>query len=296
MSFSFFLMTETSFHASYLVTKWLETFDEVAGFRGILVRENPLAEEARNARALFHQQHEGQTALTHDSMELLRALYPDLSTTEHAMIRLFGVPAHSATDDPSTIFLGYNLNSPRAKHWLTEACAGPDSPFLFVFLDQLLDPWWIELTGSRIINGHSAVLPYARGMFAIENVAISQNIEEFKKASGASAHYIDIGIDTGPVIRAERLRDPFCFSSIWEHKGHTFTVVFDLLIAVAQQLLEHPHTLPVGTRPDPQLRGPNFKSRDFTIEARQKAEEGYVTMKTLESAKQRGMSVLVRRR
>src|SRR5579859_607244 len=107
-------------------------------------------------------------------------------------------------------------------------------PFVFVFLDQLLDPWWIELTDSRIINGHSAVLPYARGMFAIENVAISQNIEAFKKAAGATVHYIDTGIDTGPIIRAERLIDPLRFSSIWELKGRTFTSVFNLLIEVAK--------------------------------------------------------------
>jgi len=281
-------MTETSFHASYLVTKWVETFDGVSGFRGIIVRENPIPEETRNLRELFHQKHHGQTYLTNASMELLREIYPDLSETEQAMIRLFGVPAHSATYYPRTIFLGLNLNSPLAKQWLAEACSGSDIPFLFVFLDQLLKPWWIERTDSQIINGHSAVLPYARGMFAIENVAISQNIEVFKKAAGATVHYIDTGIDTGPIIRAERLVDPFRFSSIWEQKGLIFTAVFNLLIEVAKDILDKPYTIPVGTCTDSKHRGPNFNSRDFTIEARKKAEEGYLRMKTLESAKQNG--------
>lgn len=286
MSFTFFLMTEKSFHASYLVTKWVETFEGVSGFQGIIVRENPLPEETRNLRELFHQKHHGQTYLTNESMKLLREIYPDLSETEQAMIRLFGVPAHSVTYYPRTIFLEFNLNSLLAKQWLTEACSGSDLPFLFVFLDQLLDPWWLELTDSRIINGHSAVLPYARGMFAIENIAISQNIEEFKKAAGATVHYIDTGIDTGPIIRAERLIDPFRFSSMWEQKGHIFTAVFNLLIEVAKDVLDKPYAIPVGTCPDSKLRGPNFNSRDFTIEARKKAEEGYLKMKNLESAKQ----------
>lgn len=288
MSFNFFLMTETSFHASYLVTKWAETFDGVAGFRGIIVRENPIPEETRNLRELFHQKHHGQTYLTNASMELLREIYPDLSETEQAMIKSFGVPAHSATYYPKTIFLGLNLNSLLAKQWLAEACLGSDIPFLFVFLDQLLKPWWIERTDSQIINGHSAVLPYARGMFAIENVAISQNIEEFKKAAGATVHYIDTGIDTGPIIRAERLVDPFRFSSIWEQKGLIFTAVFNLLIEVAKDILDKPYTIPVGTCTDSKLRGPNFNSRDFTVEARKKAEEGYLRMKALELAKQDG--------
>jgi phosphoribosylglycinamide formyltransferase-1 len=216
-----------------------------------------------------------------------------LSETEQAMIRLFGVPAHSATSYPSTIFLGFDLNSLLAKQWLAEACSGSDLPFVFVFLDQLLDPWWIELTDSRIINGHSAVLPYARGMFAIENVAISQNIEAFKKAAGATVHYIDTGIDTGPIIRAERLVDPFRFRSLWEQKGHTFTAVFDLLIEVAKGMLDKPYAIPVGTSPDAKLRGPNFNSRDFTREARKKAEEGYLEMKTLASAKRKREAIPV---
>jgi phosphoribosylglycinamide formyltransferase 1 len=118
-------------------------------------------------------------------------------------------------------------------------------------------------------------------------MAILQNIEDFKKAAGGTVHYIDTGIDTGPIIRAERQINPFCFSSIWELKGHIFTTVFNLLIEVAKDMLDKSYAIPVGTSPDAKLRGPNFNSRDFTIEARKKAEDGYLTMKTLALAKQK---------
>lgn len=281
MSFSFFLVTEASFHASYLITRWIEAFECVEGFRGIVVREEPMPEEEQRARELFHHQYQGQMHLSNAAMQQLRASYPDLSETEQAMISLFGVSRHSVTHYPGTVCLGFDLNAPQARQWLVEVCAAPDHPFLFVFLDQILEPWWIELSGSRIINGHSAVLPYARGMFAIENVAISQSVEAFKRAAGATVHYIDSGIDTGPIIRAERLIDPFRFGSIWEQKGYTFSIVFDLLIQVAKGMCERPDTIPVGTSTAPALRGRNFNRRDFTQGARQRAERGYLKMKTM---------------
>jgi phosphoribosylglycinamide formyltransferase 1 len=282
MSFSFFLITETHFHASYLVTKWIEQFSSVEELRGIIVREAPLSDQVRYMRERFHKELAGRRQLTEREWMRLQELYPDLSETERAMIKLFGVSAHSATYHPGTIFLGSDLNTPHAEQWLTQVCRTSDKPFFFIFLDQLLASWWIELTDSQIINAHSAVLPYARGMFAIENLAISQDIKYFKRAAGASIFYIDSGIDTGPIIRSERLREPFRFDSIWELKGNTFIRQFQLLIQVVTDMLKEQGTVPVGIPQDPYLRGPNFNSRDFTPEARRRAEEGYLKMKAQE--------------
>lgn len=282
MSFNFFLITETSFHASYLVTKWTEYFGTIPEFRGIIVRESPLSDEVRHIRECFHREFEGQRQLTEADLMRLQVLYPTLNEAERAMIRRFGVSAHSATYYPRTMFLGSDLNSLLAEQWLTEICKASNKPFFFIFLDQLLASWWIELTDSQIINAHSAVLPYARGMFAIENVAITQDIKYFKQSAGASVFYIDTGIDTGPIIRSERLREPFRFDSIWELKGHTFIRQFRLLIQIVTEMLKEHDTGPVGIPPDPLLRGPNFNSRDFTQEARRRAEEGYLKMKAQE--------------
>lgn len=278
MMCSFFLISETSFHASYLVTRWIEHFSSIAEFRGIAVRENPLPYDMREQREHFHRQFAGQRELAEDNWQQLQRLYPNLSETERAMIRLFGVSAHSATYHSETIFLGSNLNS-RVQDWLIEICQAPQKPFLFIFLDQLLAAWWIELTGSRIINGHSAVLPYARGMFAIENRAMMQDIKGFEQSAGATVHYIDTGIDTGPIISVESIQEPWRFASLWELKGYTFMVLFRLMTQVVIDMLREQGNAPVGIPVNPHLRGPNFNSRDFTLEARTRAQEGYLRMK-----------------
>ena len=214
------------------------------------------------------------------SVEQLREIYPDLSETEEAMIHLFGIPTHSATAFSETLFPGLNFNSLPTKEWLKGICSQSTIPFMFIFIDQILDPWWIEYTGSRIINGHPAVLPYARGMNAIENIAISKNIEAFQRAAGGTVHYIDKGIDTGPIICAERFANPFQFNSIWEHKAYECSLVFDMLIKTAQDMLASAnYTIPVGTSADPMLRGPNFNRDSFSVEARKQAEQGYLQMK-----------------
>ncbi|NES69686.1 MAG: hypothetical protein F6K24_32965 [Okeania sp. SIO2D1] len=73
-----------------------------------------------------------------------------------------------------------------------------------------------------MVNCHSAVLPYARGMHCIENLAIYKNINQFRQAAGVTIHYVDEGVDTGSIIRTERIVDPFCFNSIWDLKGYIY--------------------------------------------------------------------------
>lgn len=283
MAIKFFLLTETSFHASYLVTEWIEQFGTHSDFKGIAVRAASEAREVLDLREDFHQRFQGQRCLTSESIQQLREVYPGLSETDLAMIKLFGVPAHSVTFYPTTAFLGKNLNGQEAEQWLSTVCQ-VTAPSFFVFLDQLLARWWLEKTysplikGAQIINGHSAILPYARGMYAIENIARCQDMENFARSAGATIHYIDSGIDTGPIIKTERITDPFCFDSIWEVKAASFRKAFQLLIQAVRDVLDS-QGLPIGFPTDPKLRGPNFNSRDFTPEAREQAVKGYREMR-----------------
>jgi phosphoribosylglycinamide formyltransferase 1 len=278
------LLAEATFHASYLVTQWTKALAASVTTNDIAVREPPLSEEARHARESIHQRYQGQTRMV-GMVKELRAAYPDLSSTEEAMIRRFGVPAHSARPSADVAALGTDLNAPAVLEWLSAKLAETtDATVVFVFLDQILTPWWLKLTHGRIINGHSAVLPYARGMFALEQIAITQDIDRFTCAAGASVHYVDSGIDTGPIIRAERVCDPFRFDSLWDAKGYIFTRVFELLVQVAQGIVTQPEMFPVGTPPAPELRGPNFIRRDFTPAASILAAQGYLVMKARRAA------------
>jgi phosphoribosylglycinamide formyltransferase-1 len=54
--------------------------------------------------------------------------------------------------------------------------------------------------GGRIVNTHSAPLPEFPGPHPIEDV-LAAGVNE----TAATIHYVDEGVDTGPVIRAERV-------------------------------------------------------------------------------------------
>jgi phosphoribosylglycinamide formyltransferase-1 len=63
---------------------------------------------------------------------------------------------------------------------------------------HLLRPNFIERFRGRIVNTHSAPLPDFPGAHPIEDV-LAAGVPE----TAATVHYVDEGIDSGPVIRAE---------------------------------------------------------------------------------------------
>ena len=63
---------------------------------------------------------------------------------------------------------------------------------------QLLRPRFFEVFGRRVVNTHSAPLPEFPGAHPIEDVLAAG-----ARQTAATVHWVDEGIDTGPVIRAE---------------------------------------------------------------------------------------------
>jgi phosphoribosylglycinamide formyltransferase 1 len=73
---------------------------------------------------------------------------------------------------------------------------------------QLLDPEFLRRFPNRVINVHPALLPAFPGLHAVEQ-AIAYGVKVF----GVTVHFVDEGVDSGPVIlqRAVELpniRDP----------------------------------------------------------------------------------------
>jgi phosphoribosylglycinamide formyltransferase 1 len=64
----------------------------------------------------------------------------------------------------------------------------------------LLRPTFLDRFGGRIVNTHSAPLPDFPGAHPIEDV-LAAGVAE----TAATVHYVDEGVDTGPVIAAERV-------------------------------------------------------------------------------------------
>ena len=84
--------------------------------------------------------------------------------------------------------------------WLSEADAG-----LVVLAGymQLLTPAFLRQFPQRVINVHPALLPAFPGLAAIEQ-ALAYGVKVF----GVTVHFVDEGVDTGPVILQRALELP----------------------------------------------------------------------------------------
>jgi phosphoribosylglycinamide formyltransferase 1 len=65
---------------------------------------------------------------------------------------------------------------------------------------HLLRPCFLERFPGRVVNTHSAPLPGFPGAHPIEDV-----LEAGVPETAATVHYVDEGVDSGPVIAAERV-------------------------------------------------------------------------------------------
>ena len=84
--------------------------------------------------------------------------------------------------------------------WLDER--GPDLVVLAGFM-EVLTPEFIRRFAGRVINVHPALLPAFPGVRAIE-----QALEYGVKVGGVTIHFVDEGVDTGPVILQRALELP----------------------------------------------------------------------------------------
>jgi phosphoribosylglycinamide formyltransferase-1 len=278
MKKEFYLLIDSCFVCCYAATMWLEEFQNKEEFKGILVREDKPSESVMKRRIDFHANHADQRELSEEMCCDLAQLYGSFDETDRAMAEMFGIPKYSVTHDSKTVFMGDDINGESAKAWLMKNCSN-SQPFIFTHLGQILKSFWLEFTDNNLFNVHSAVLPYARGIYSIENVAALNDIDLFKRAAGVTIHLIDQGVDTGPIIRAERILNPFSFDSIWELKAYTFMIGYRLYAETAKRIIFDSSTVPVAIVADPNLRGPSFRAKDFTMEQKQLSEKNYLSMK-----------------
>ncbi|HKS49460.1 MAG TPA: phosphoribosylglycinamide formyltransferase [Amycolatopsis sp.] len=82
---------------------------------------------------------------------------------------------------------------------LTEAvdACRPDLVVSAGFL-KILGPAFLERFANRVINTHPALLPSFPGMHAVAD-ALALGV----KVTGSTVHFVDAGVDTGPIIAQE---------------------------------------------------------------------------------------------
>jgi phosphoribosylglycinamide formyltransferase 1 len=69
---------------------------------------------------------------------------------------------------------------------------------------ELLTPAFIRRFAGRIVNVHPALLPAFPGLGAIE-----QAIEHGVKVAGVTIHFVDEGVDSGPIVLQEAFELPY---------------------------------------------------------------------------------------
>ena len=85
--------------------------------------------------------------------------------------------------------------------WLEER--GVELVVLAGFM-ELLTPAFIRRFASRIVNVHPALLPAFPGLRAIE-----QAVEHGVKVAGVTIHFVDEGVDSGPIVLQEAFDLPY---------------------------------------------------------------------------------------
>jgi phosphoribosylglycinamide formyltransferase-1 len=69
---------------------------------------------------------------------------------------------------------------------------------------ELLTPAFIRRFSGRIVNVHPALLPAFPGLGAIE-----QAFEHGVKVAGVTVHFVDEGVDSGPIVLQEAFELPY---------------------------------------------------------------------------------------
>jgi len=78
--------------------------------------------------------------------------------------------------------------------------AGADLVVLAGYM-RLVSPWFVEAFPWKIINLHPALLPAFPGTSSIKD-ALAYGV----KVTGVTVHFVDAGLDTGPIILQEPVR------------------------------------------------------------------------------------------
>lgn len=265
---SIYLLTDGgTFQTAYLLNGWARILRERPDSElstGIMLRKGSRANFLK--KLAFHERHAGRTRLTMPMREELENLYSPLVPIEEVMIQRSGIPALPESLSKRLLHFEARINTPEAYARLNAEIDGVGPMVILTYLDCILKGDWLSRP-QALLNVHPGVLPYCRGINAIEQMALKASQEgtpeRFLQSAGATVHYIDAGVDTGPIIRAEQLREPLSYPSLASLKADVYDLSYRMLLDEAKRLLEYPLSLPAGVVPSPELVGPNFLRKHF---------------------------------
>jgi phosphoribosylglycinamide formyltransferase-1 len=148
--------------------------------------------EGSNLQALLDSVH-GQGGIEIVGVASSRAEAPGLERAEAAGVE---TAVFALADQPDRVLRDEALGD-----WLEER--GTRLVVLAGFM-ELLTPVFIRRFAGRIVNVHPALLPAFPGLGAIE-----QALEHGVKVAGVTVHFVDEGVDSGPIVLQESFELPY---------------------------------------------------------------------------------------
>lgn len=193
----------------------------------------------------------------------LHSLYSNMPTDEW---RLHGIEERYDVDP----------NSESTQNWVVEK--KPD--LIVVFGGKILKGAWLTAAKFGTINLHYGILPAYRGGKSTEFALYHGDLHEI----GASLHYVDSGIDTGPLI-SKHYVSPLGITSIDALLAKVYQAGFDGLLAEIERLVKTRSRRLLGSNEATQyicLQSRNYKAKDFNSKVQARAEQRLTLINSLE--------------
>lgn len=230
------LIFTPSLLATYLVDEFKETIGADEWSRLDALGITARAEDFDRIRQL-HGSLGGATNSAKVPPEVVCEAYGESSTLSRKLLTIKDLPVTSClAPDCRSFAITESLISRHSDRALRDATDSSPDCLVFSFVDEIFGASWLN-PAIRILNMHPGVLPFARGIGAIEQIAASGDVELFKLSCGYTLHLVDHRIDAGPVLVSELFEDPFQFSDLPELRAHNFLRMFSGAAKAAKRWL-----------------------------------------------------------
>lgn len=273
---TFHLLYERSFLGSVLASVFHRRFDAHSGYCGALVLGESPPASAADEKQVLHGVYGGRKDLNADELMYARSRYRDFNDTSEQIVKQFGFPSQSDFEPHRAKYIGARLEE---AHDVALALSERGTEhYVFCFADQIFRGVWLR-PPITLLNGHPGVLPFGRGVGALEQIAATGDRAWFGLAAGVTVHFITAEIDAGPIVRSQRLREPYSFDSLQQLRAFVFVLLFELMADVAEALPRDGRSVPVGVSPEGRNQYPCFRRRDRTTELKERAATTFLSMK-----------------
>lgn len=266
------LVVSPGFYPNYLLTAICEQAGVTIESLSIAGGRDYNTESLKEA----HQSLAGLRCLSREQVGVASSAYPDLSAVATHLIQRAGFPKRCIYACEGATYLSETLQCQQSIALVRRIRADKDNPLVLAFTDAIFRGEWLA-EDITILNAHPGIVPYAMGIGAIEQIAVSEDIERFRKGAGCTIHIVTSKLDKGPIVATKGITNPFGYSSLAGLRAHNFLDMFSLMASCALNLRGGPDARRRAT-PSETDGYEVYLRKDRTNDLRSRAENAYQKM------------------